>query len=94
MKHQLVGPYKVCSYDALGGKAGPALGVKNWNIEGKKRKTLKFFFSESGRLRALICGTCMQHLLVDPYQVYSYDAPGVTILNIGTKIESFKILFF
>ena len=43
----------------------------------KKTKSLKIFFSETRRGRALIFG--MQHLLVDLYQDCSYDAPGVEI---------------
>ena len=41
----------------------------------QRRKTSKFFFSETRKCRALIFG--MKHLLVDLYQDCSYDAPGV-----------------
>ena len=83
----------------LGVKTGPTPRVghklEHINEEGKLRKS----YSETGRLRALILGTL--HLLVDLYQVCSYDAPGVktgpapwgTNLNILTKKENFKILF-
>ena len=69
----------------------------------KIAKSLKIFFSETRRHRALIFG--MQHLLVDLYQDCSYDVPGVKtgpapgvggfgsqFRNIGTKKENFKIL--
>ena len=41
----------------------------------KNAKSLKIFFSETRRHRALIFG--MQHLLVDLYKDCSYDAPKV-----------------
>ena len=41
----------------------------------QRRKTLKFFFSETRKCKALIFG--MKHLLVDLYQDCSYDAPGI-----------------
>ena len=41
----------------------------------KTAKSLKIFFSETRRHRALIFG--LKHLLVDLYQDCSYDAPGV-----------------
>ena len=41
----------------------------------KIAKSLKIFFSETRRCRALILG--MEHLLVDFYQGCSYDALGV-----------------
>ena len=81
-----------------------SLGSKLASPQGSQVGTLKqrspsskFFFSENGRHKALIFG--IQHLLVDLYQVCSYDAPGgqdwprpgVTNLNIGTKKAKFKI---
>ena len=92
MKHPLV-----CSYDAPGVKTGLTLGVTSLNIETKK-ETLQFFFFENGNCTALIFG--VKHLLVDLYQVCSYDAPLVktdpaswaTDWNIGSKKENFKIL--
>ena len=41
----------------------------------KIAKSLKIFFSETRRYRALIFG--MSHLIVDLYQDCSYDVPGV-----------------
>ena len=41
----------------------------------KKPKSLKIYFSETRRLRALIFG--MWHLIIDLYQVYSNYAPRV-----------------
>ena len=55
-------------------KTGSTLVVTSWSI-GTKKRIFKFFFSETGRPRALIF--FMQHLLVDLYQVCSYDAHGV-----------------
>ena len=63
-----------------------------------KTKSLKIFFSETRRHRALIFG--MKHLLMDIYQICSNyvpgvktgPAPGVTSLSIGTKKENFKNL--
>ena len=75
MQHLLVDLYQFFSYDAPGVKISLAPGrggVTNWNI-GKRSQSSKFFFSETGRRRALIFG--MQHLLVDLYQVCTYDAP-------------------
>ena len=68
-----------CSYDAPGVETGPAPGggggggsqVRNVG----RRKTLKFFFSETRKCRALVFG--MKYLLVDLYQDCSYDASGV-----------------
>ena len=54
-----------------GGGGGAVTSLK----QEQKRKTLKFFFSETRKCRALIFG--MKHLLVDLYQDCSYDAPGV-----------------
>ena len=67
--------YQDCSYDAPGVKTGPAPGGHKFETQEQKRKTLKFFFSETRKCRALIFG--MKHLLVDLYQDCSYDAPGV-----------------
>ena len=67
--------YQDCSYDAPRVKTGPApRGSQVRNI-GTKKETLKFFFSETRKCRALIFG--MMYLLVDVYQDCSYDAPGV-----------------
>ena len=66
--------YQDCSYDVPGVKTGPAPGVTSSKQE-QRRKTLKFFFSETKKCRVLIFG--MKHLLVDLYQDCSYDAPGV-----------------
>ena len=55
----------------------------------QRRKTLKFFFSETRKCRALIFG--MKHLLVDLYQDCSYDAPGVkTGLAPGVTISKHR----
>ena len=43
--------------------------------QGQKRKTSKFFFSETGFHEALIFG--MKHLLVDLHNYCSYDVPWV-----------------
>ena len=68
----------------LGSKLAPAPGgvggvggggVTSPKHKNKEEKTLKFFFSETRKCRALIFG--MKHLLVDLYQDCSYDAPGV-----------------
>ena len=73
------------------------LGGRGHKLEYKnKEETSKFFFSETGRHRALI--SSMKHLLVGLYQVSSSDAPGVKIgpapgvtnWNIRTKKENFK----
>ena len=74
MLHFLVDLYQDYSYDALGVKNGPAPGVTSLK-QKQRKKTLKTFFSETRRCRALIFG--MEHLLVDLYQVCSYDARGV-----------------
>ena len=58
----------------IGGGWGWGWGHKFETYE-QRRKTLKFFFSETRKCRALIFG--MKHLLVDLYQDFSYDAPGV-----------------
>ena len=51
----------------------------------KQRSPSSKFFSENGRHRALIFG--MQHLLVDIYQICSYDAPRVKIgPTLGSQI--------
>ena len=74
----LVDLYQDCSYDTPGVKTGPApVGGANHKFETweQRRKTLKFFFSETRKCTALIFG--MKHLLVDLYQDGSYDAPGV-----------------
>ena len=55
MKHLLVVFYQDSSYDAPGVKTGPAPGVTSLKQE-QKRKTLKFFFSETRWCRALIFG--------------------------------------
>ena len=88
-----------------GVKTGPAPGVTSWNMsqvgtQKQRKKISKFFFSETGRPRALIFG--ISHLLEDLYQVCSYDAPdvktgpapGVTSWKIGTKKPIFKVFFF
>ena len=61
--------YQVCSYDAPGVKTGPAQWLTSENI-GAKKITSKL----AGRRRASIFG--MYHLLLDLYQVCSYDALG------------------
>ena len=81
----------------LGVKPGYAPKVTSWSME-QRSSSSKFFFSETERGIALIFS--MQHLLVNLFQVYSYDAPrvkigptpGVTSLNIGSKMAKFKIL--
>ena len=98
--HVLVDLCQVCSYDAPPGQNWTfPWGVTSWNI-GTKKEISKFFFSETGRPRALIFG--MLHVLVDLYQVCSYDTPpgqnwtfpwGVTSWNIGTKKEISKFFF-
>ena len=72
MWHLPVDLYQVSSYDALGVKTDPFLVVTSWNV-GTKKADFKFFFSETGKRRALIFG--MQHLLVELYHVCSCDAP-------------------
>ena len=62
--------YQNCSKNLI-----PPITGCHGNKKGKKMKSLKIFFSETRRRRALIFG--MWHLLVDLYQVYSNDAPGV-----------------
>ena len=47
--------YQDCSYDPPGVKTGPAPGVTSSKQE-QRRKTLKFFFSETRKCRALIFG--------------------------------------
>ena len=81
---------------SLGSKLASTLGGSQVGTLKQRRPSSKFFF-ENGRHRALIFG--IQHLLVDPYQVCSYDAPGVNIgpalvtnLNIGTNKAKFKII--
>ena len=61
----------------LRSKLAPPRGGGGHKLETKeqRRKTLKFFFSETRKCRALIYG--MMHLRVDVYQDFSYDAPGV-----------------
>ena len=55
----------------------------------QRRKTLKLFFSETRKCRALIFG--MKHLLVDLYQDCSYDAPEVkTGLAPGVTISKHR----
>ena len=58
----------------LGPKLAPHWGSQVRTYE-QRRQTSKFFFSETGRPRAFIFG--LWHLLVDLYQAYLYDAPGV-----------------
>ena len=68
----------------------PCGGVGGWwghKHRNKKRKTLKFFFSETRKCRALIFG--MKHLLVDLYQDCSYDAPGVRT-GLALRVTSSK----
>ena len=69
--------YKIVHMMPLGSKLAPpgGGGGHKFEIEEQRRKTLKFFFSEARKCRALIFG--MMHLLVDVYQDFSYDAPGV-----------------
>ena len=50
-------------------------GCHKFETWEQRRKTLKFFFSETGKCSALIFG--MKHLLVYFYQDCSYDTPGV-----------------
>ena len=57
------------------GQNWPRPAGHKFETQEQRRKTLKFFFSETGKCRALIFG--MKHLLVDLYQDCSYDAPGV-----------------
>ena len=62
----------------LGSKLAPPRGGGGGVTSSKqeqRRKTLKFFFSEIRKFRALIFS--MKHLLVELYQDCSYDAPGV-----------------
>ena len=80
-----------------GGGGGVGGVFTSWSI-GTKNPILKFFSSETERRTALTFG--FYHLLVDLYQVCSYDAggvktgpaTGVTSWNIGTKKTNFKIL--
>ena len=50
-------------------------GCHKFEIKAQRRKTLKFFFSQTRKCRALIFG--MKHFLMDLYQNCSYDAPWV-----------------
>ena len=59
----------------LGSKLAPPQGGHKSETWEQRGKTLKFFFSETRKCRALIFG--MKHLLVDLYQDCSYDAPRV-----------------
>ena len=71
-------------------------GGHKFETKEQRRKTLKFFFSETRKCRALIFG--MKHLLVDLYQDCSYDAPkfktgpapGVTSSKHRNKQENFQ----
>ena len=74
MEHLLVDLYQVCLYDAPGSRLVPP-GVGESQVTEEKNS--KFFFSETGRRRAFICG--MQHLPLDLYQVCPYDVTGVKI---------------
>ena len=73
-KHLPVDIYQVCSYDAREVKTGLTPGSQVGTKEQRK-PTSKVFFSETGRIRALIFG--IYHLFVDLYQFYSYDFFGV-----------------
>ena len=65
----------------------------------KIAKSLKIFFSEIRKHRALIFG--MYHLLVDLFQDCSYDVPGVKtgptrgsqVRNIGTRRKTLNFFF-
>ena len=59
----------------LGSKLAPPRGGHKFETYEQRRKTLKFFFSETRKCRALIFG--MKHLLVDMYLDCTYDAPAV-----------------
>ena len=73
----------------LGSKLAPPRGGHKFETYEQRRKTLKFFFSETRKCRALIFG--MKHLLVDLYQDISYDAPGVkTGLAPGVTISKHR----
>ena len=84
--------YQVCSYDVPGVKTGPARGSQ------VRRPVSKFFFSETGRNRALLFVS--KHLHMNLYQVCSYHVlgvkttptPGIPSCNIGSKKTNFKIL--
>ena len=68
---------------------GGGVGGHKFETQEQRRKTLKFFFSETRRHRALIFG--MKHFLVDLYQDCSYDAPGVkTGLAPGVTISKHR----
>ena len=58
-----------------GSKLAPPWGGHNLETLEQRKKTSKFFFSETRKCRALIFG--MKHFLVDLFQDCSYDAPGV-----------------
>ena len=58
----------------MGSKLTLPQGVTSWNI-GTKKPIFKTLLSETERRRDLIFG--MWHLLVDLYQMCSYDAPGI-----------------
>ena len=76
----------------VGSKLAPHRGsqVGTW---AQTRLISKFFFSETGRIRALIFG--IEHLTVDLYQLYSHDSfavktgptPEVTRWNKNEDIE-------
>ena len=73
----------------LGSKLARPRGGHKFETLEQRRKTLKFFFSETRKCRALIFG--MKHLLVDLYQDCSYDAPVVkTGLTPGVTISKHR----
>ena len=65
----------VVNREYSGGQNWPRPRGPKFKTKEQRRKTLKFFFSETRECKALIFG--MKHLLVDFYQDCSYDAPGV-----------------
>ena len=89
--------YQVCIDDAPGVRIGPTPGNTSWNITNKESH-LKIPLLRKCKVKSF--DIWFLHLLVDLYQVCSYDAcgvktgpaTGVTSLNIRTKKTNFKIL--
>ena len=94
MLHHLLALYQNTSNYDPGVEISPMLWVLGFHIEIKE--IFLIFLSQTVKARALIFG--MWYLLVDLYQVCSYDAhgiktgptPGVTSWNMGIKTPIFK----